>query len=538
MKLLDRRNLPALLCLPLGVVGDWLIARGITVVGDAGLLASRGRGWDRVFSEGGLATEAWVLAATCVLAGTFMVVASLAGALRVPRAPRLIRWSITAAYVCLVIYLAVLWDAVRMFADAKLLPGNSSMDVFHVRLEWAWWAVALVGGLAVLHVQWLRRSVLESFSTRCPDPILPPTGPAVGDKIVENLRSHGREPVFRRSVYSSFMLHLSLIIIIPWLMSLRGCVEDVKMPPGTGEASTIVQMEIKKQVKKKEKKKRYVVPKEAAISFYVPTLDDSKVEKEVDAQTNQTYQAGIAGGARKGATRGKSGKRGSGGPGGGGWPGGMDDGIFQFYRIEYAGSKDWDDGMTTGNADKNFLDYLRRQVPYPVAPKGKSVHIGQLPQFNKGLAPPFVYMTGNGRISTSRKEEQALREYCLGGGMLFADCGGHAWDGAFRSFMGRVFPDLPLVTISKEDVLFQEPNPLGIEGPSPLWRHGGSEFKGVKSNGRWLVFYHPGDCNDAWKDGNNGLREDLYLNAFMVGDNVTYYAVTRYLEETAKYRKR
>ncbi len=538
MKLLDRRNLPALLCLPLGVVGDWLIARGITVVGDAAVLAGRGRGWERIFREGGLETEVWVLAVTCVVAGAFMVVASLLGALRVPRAPRLIRWSITAAYVCLVVYLAVLWDAVRMFADAKLLAGNTPMDVFHLRLEWAWWAVALVGGLAVLHLQWLRRSVLEAFSTKYHDPILPASGPAVGDKIVENLRSHGREPVFRKSVYSSFMLHLSLIIVIPWLMSLRGCVEDVKMPPGRGEASTIVQMEIKKQVKKKEKKKRYIVPKEAAISFNVPTLDDSKVEKEVEAQTSQTYQAGIAGGARKGATRGKQGKRGGGGPGGGGWPGGMDDGVFQFYRIEYSGSKDWDDGMGADNGDKNFLDFLRRQVTFPVAPKSKSVHIGQLSQFNKGMAPPFVFMRGTQNISTSRREEQNLREYCLGGGMLFADCGSRQWDGAFRSFMARVFPDYPLVTISKEDVLFKEPNDLGVEGPSPLWRHAGPEFKGIKVNGRWVVFYHPGDCHDAWKDGSNGLPEHLAQNAFMVGDNVTHYAVTRYLEETAKYRKR
>ncbi len=533
-----RSHFPTMLCLPLGVVGDWLVARGISLVGDVGSLTVRSSDWERAVIDGALETQAWVLAVTCVLVGIFMATAALVGALRWPHAPRMIRWSISMAYVCLAVYLAVVWDAVRVLANAGLLPGNNTIDVFWLRLEWVWWAVALVAGLAIVHVQWLRRSVLEEFSDPSRDPALPAFGPALGDRIVENMRNHGRDPVFRKSSYGSLMMHFSLIVMVPWLMSLRGCVEDVKMPASSGTAATVVQMEYKKKVTKKEKKQRYIVPPLAAITFNIPTFDESKVEEEVEKQSNPIYRPGSPSGRSKGAPNGKSGNQGAGSHGPGGWPGGLDGGIFQFYRLEYSGSKDWADGMGPENGDRNLLDYIRNNVNFPVAAQGKSIPIGKLSQFSMGLAPPFVFMRGTERISTSRSEEQGLRNYCLGGGMLFADCGSREWDGAFRAFIARVFPDHPLVTISKEDVLFQEPNDLGNEGPSPLWRHAGPEFRGVKVNGRWVVFYHPGDCHDAWKDGHNGAREDLVQNAFMVGHNVTHYAVTRYLAESAKYRKR
>ena len=61
----------------------------------------------------------------------------------------------------------------------------------------------------------------------------------------------------------------------------------------------------------------------------------------------------------------------------------------------------------------------------------------------------------------------------------------------------------------------------------------------AKVNGRerWVVFYHPGDINDAWKTGNSGLDPDTADGAFRMGVNIIYYAFTHYLEDTRKYRK-
>jgi hypothetical protein len=74
-------------------------------------------------------------------------------------------------------------------------------------------------------------------------------------------------------------------------------------------------------------------------------------------------------------------------------------------------------------------------------------------------------------------------------------------------------------------------------GAPPLWHHGGMRALGIKHKGRWVVFYHPGDINDAWKTGHSGISPELARGAFQMGINIIYYAFTNYLEETAKYRK-
>jgi hypothetical protein len=60
---------------------------------------------------------------------------------------------------------------------------------------------------------------------------------------------------------------------------------------------------------------------------------------------------------------------------------------------------------------------------------------------------------------------------------------------------------------------------------------------GVKHNGRWCVFYHPGDLNDAWKTGNSGLSKNVADHAMQMGINVVYYSSRHYLELTRTYRK-
>ena len=60
---------------------------------------------------------------------------------------------------------------------------------------------------------------------------------------------------------------------------------------------------------------------------------------------------------------------------------------------------------------------------------------------------------------------------------------------------------------------------------------------GVKRDDRWIVFYHPGDMNDAWKTGHSGMDPQLAKASEQLGINLVYYAFTRYLELTRKYRK-
>ena len=120
--------------------------------------------------------------------------------------------------------------------------------------------------------------------------------------------------------------------------------------------------------------------------------------------------------------------------------------------------------------------------------------------------------------------------------MLFADAGYPTFHGEFDHFMRRVFPTKRLKIIADDDPLFQMPYRFA-DGPPPLWHHGGNRCLGIKYKGRWCVFYHPGDINDAWKTGHSGIGPSAARGAYQVGINVIYYSFTNYLELTKKYRR-
>ena len=96
---------------------------------------------------------------------------------------------------------------------------------------------------------------------------------------------------------------------------------------------------------------------------------------------------------------------------------------------------------------------------------------------------------------------------------------------------------MPFKIIADDDPIFQIPFAFPNGAPS-LWHHGGYKAKGVKYRGRWIVFYHPGDINDAWKTGHSGMERDKAQGAFHMGVNIIYYSFMNYLRETRKYRKK
>ena len=50
----------------------------------------------------------------------------------------------------------------------------------------------------------------------------------------------------------------------------------------------------------------------------------------------------------------------------------------------------------------------------------------------------------------------------------------------------------------------------------------------ASATSRWVVFYHPGDINDAWKDGHSGAAPQVADQAYKLGVNVIYYAFNQY----------
>ena len=391
---------------------------------------------------------------------------------------------------------------------------------------WVWgnlWPYALlVAAFVLIHIQLWRRTSLNLYTSEREE------APAPGDAIVENIRSHGMDPQFRKSMLGSAFTHLAVILLIPWLIGLISCVRDYRVPKGSGNPVVALVRMVKP--KKKKPKKNLILNPDSAIYFNQPDLDDNLLLKEVEKATDKVYER---------SRRGPGGMMGVGGGEEGGWPDGMEDHEIRFIRLKYNG-RNWDDGMQPHTrADMNFLEYFQKltKKKFKIAKMPEAHPISWLKSYRKGYAPPFVYMTGDRGIHISSRDITILRNYLLDGGMLFADCGGAAWDRAFRARVRQLFPEKPMAIISDDDPIFKFPFEFE-NGAPPLWHHGGFRALGVKHKGRWCIFYHPGDINDAWKLGASGLSKRESGQAYDMGVNIVYYSFTHYLELTRKYRKR
>ena len=439
------------------------------------------------------------------------------------------------SYVMCLLYIMLVNRATAILLEANIsLDGNgvSPVTLFFTRWHLLWPAALGAVVMAALHLMAMRRKVMALYTG------IHDERPATGDRILENVLSNGRDPRFRKSLLSSIGLHVMVIVVIPYMLTLYGCVEPYRVPKGSGTPTTLAAaVQVTKVVKKKTKKKKFVVNPKSAISFHIPDLDESVAARQVDNETQLTYKADpmrvMATGTRTGAG---GGKMGAGGGKEGGWPDGMENAKVRFIRMEYNG-RGWDDGMDmTSRADLNFLEAFHQLTGFKVATAPESHSIGLLKKYPKGMAPPFVYMTGDADINVSAGEIKTMREYLLDGGLLFAVCGSPQWDRSFRGFARQLFPGESLLAIADDDPLFQVPFAFPNGAPA-LWHHGGRRALGIKHQGRWVVFYHPGDINDAWKTGHSGMDPALAEGAIQMGVNIIYYSFTHYLELTRKYRQ-
>jgi hypothetical protein len=179
-------------------------------------------------------------------------------------------------------------------------------------------------------------------------------------------------------------------------------------------------------------------------------------------------------------------------------------------------------------ADYNLLVKFNEWTGMKIAKDTEFREIERLKFFPKKKSPPFVFMTGMRGISISDREARVLREYCLNeGGMLFIDNGGGHFDSAVKSMLRKVFPGKPLVDIPNDDPIYQRPY-VFPDGAPPFWHHAGYRAKGVRDEGRWVVFYHPGDINDAWRDDHSGASAEVADQAYKLGINVMFYAFNQY----------
>ena len=456
------------------------------------------------------------------IASALCAVAGVLSLIRIRPTYLLLRLALLSIYIVVAIYVITVWRGLFAVLDADLQIGGFDQDRATILLRWwrvCWPALAVALYTFWLHVMLKSRSVYAAFTKQH-------GAPMAGDRILEDVRTHGRDPRHRRSLYASAFTHIAILILIPWIMQLGGCVEAYKVPKGSG--NPVVAM-VKMVKPKKKKKKTLTLRTNSAVIYELPDLDHTEADEEMKEMTEQTYEA------NPNATAGNLGK---GGGDKGGWPEGMDNYKIRFIRLNHGGNG-WDDGMNQTGADINFLRHFARVTGFKkIARKGESHSIALLAKYPKDGFPPFVYLTGNhnmGRVTS--RDVKILREYCLGGGMLIGDAGSSHFHNSFTHFLRQVFPDKPLLPIADDDMIYQLPYSFP-EGAPAFWHHGGRRAMGVKHEGRWVVFYHPGDMNDAWKlQGYTDVTPEMRDAAMNLGVNLIRYSFDQWNDAVNKARK-
>jgi hypothetical protein len=434
---------------------------------------------------------------------------------------QLLRVTMYVIYASVACYVYVFWQGVSSILDAGLEIDGAKQDgatIFKLWWKACWPALAIALYAGWLHAMIRSRSVYAAFTRVSGESM-------AGDRLLEDVRTHGRDPRHRRSIYASGLTHLMIIVIIPYLLTQCGSVEPYRVPKGSG--NPVVAM-VKVVKPKKKKKKTLSLRPNSAIIFDQPDLDNTEVDQQLEEKTTLTYSAQNS----------KAGKMGKGGGTKGGWPEGMENYKIRFIRLEHGGAG-WDDGMNQTGADINFLRAFSHATGFKkVARKGESHPIALLKRYPKDGFPPFVYMTGNGhmgRVSTA--DVKILRDYCINGGMLIGDAGHRNFHHSFIQFMRKVFPDKTLIDIPDDDMLYQLPNGFP-EGAPAFWHHGGRRALGIKHDGRWIAFYHPGDMNDAWKSQNyTDVSPEMRDASINLGVNLLYYSFNQWNDAISKIKK-
>ena len=396
------------------------------------------------------------------------------------------------------LHLSVFWaDALELTEIAGGLTAIGLGGLFFLGLAWVVWGVERVARQLELSRRDRRsRNATQGVPYSAPQErhIWNPLHPAAWYYGRGNQKLK-QSTLALLSYASAFWL--ALIVV----SQLGGCTESFERPAGGGQQKTIAQtVRIQKIIRKK-----FVVNPYSAIKFEVPPIDEVKLQlQEVTAHEytigyGEGTGAGLAGGTRKGKAR--------------------------FIRLEYDGG-DWDLNYGPGG-DLNMLVEFHARTKWKVAERTESRRISQLASFSREQNQPLVFLTGQRNLSATSADVKAIREYLLDKhGMLFASSGSGHFHNQFLALMNRVLPEIRPVPIPLDDTIHRVP--FAVPFLPYVVPHGGKEALGWSQDGRWLVYYHPGDISDAWADGHAGVSPEVYEACYQLGANVMNYAYVEY----------
>ena len=180
--------------------------------------------------------------------------------------------------------------------------------------------------------------------------------------------------------------------------------------------------------------------------------------------------------------------------------------------------------ITASAGDFNMLlRSIRILTTHPTDDEDRSCpRCADLRKFTPEKSPPLIFITGQKNLSLAANEVKALREYLIDRhGMLFASSGSQHFHNQFMAAMNRILPEIRPVAVPLDDVIHRVP--FSVPTLPYVVPHGGKDALGWSMDGRWLVYYHPGDISDAWADGHAGVPSDIYNGCYQLGANVMNY---------------
>ena len=231
----------------------------------------------------------------------------------------------------------------------------------------------------------------------------------------------------------------------------------------------------------------------------------------------------------------------------------FDDGRFQFCRIAFRGNRGGDGGgwgVDYPRADINMSirlsELTKTQVSFsgPQEPNHAVIRLTDETFYQC----PFVMMTEVGAAYLDDAEAEALRNYVLKGGFLWADdfWGEYAWR-AWAEQLGKAFPpgQYPIVDLPSDHPLFRSqfimtgvPQIASIgfwlgSGGGTSERYQDSAVPHARAivdeHGRIMVLMtHNTDIGDSWEEeaSNPQYFYEFSVNGYAFGINVLLYAMT------------
>lgn len=417
------------------------------------------------------------------------------------QAPIVVLWVLFAA----ISIAAVLWVRRRPHDQQKAAATLAFVPCIHLLYfsagELRWHAAAsllqnfAIAAIFLLGLGWLIYFV-EGRARRLE---LQADAPAPAGWNPLNLNSKIYRPRTRRLdqsliAFLSYALSFTLLFIL--LTRLPGC-DIYELPLGGGKPKPVQVVRLQKVVEKK-----FVINPYSVVKFNPPPIE--KVQLQLLEATHHAYEVGY--GEEDGA----------------GFAGGTARGKVEFVRVQYDGG-DWDQDLAN-ESDLNMLTEYQVRTGHRCAKTPKTRRISQLTGMPPEKSPAFVYITGQGNLLTSKREQEILRELITERhGMIFADNGGSGgWHQQFFDLMSRVLPNIEPVRVPLDHPIHR----LRYDIPFLPYvaPHGGKDAWGWVIEGRLAAYYHPGDIGDAWGNGHAGVRREIWEYCYQLGVNAMLYA--------------